>query len=556
MWRSITISKKIWLCVSIALMGYFASMAFGFFIARQTESRLMTVSEYLFPASRFSQAAVTAFDNQIKLYTDAIVTGDDALLEEAQKKSDQTRNALTDISRLPGIAQQRAATISTAIKQIETFTNQAGPIYLAMATEEEIKGIDLQAEALRLSKETTAIKETLGKMTQDFGDTLTDELAETNSAISKQQYLNLILFCFIALSATLVTALIVSKFIVGPIRQAVDMLKNIATGEGDLTKRLEINSTDEIGEMGKWFNQFIENVQEIIADISTKAEDLNSSASDLNGLSTQLSSGSKNLTEKSASVSTAAEEMSMHMTTVASASEEASTNVTSVAAATEEMSVSLAGISKNSGTARTITAQAVDKTTSTAVKVKELGSAADEIGKVTEVITTISEQTNLLALNATIEAARAGEAGKGFAVVANEIKELAMQTAAATQEIKSNIENIQSSTRNTVGEIDEITTVISQVNEVVEAIADSVEEQAQTTDEIAGNINQAATGIQEVNANVSQTSAVAQTISMEMVEVDESSTTISGSSLKIQASSTELFSLAEQLRTVVQRFII
>jgi methyl-accepting chemotaxis protein len=537
-------------------MGYFASMAFGFFIAKQTESRLVTVSCYLFPGSRFSQAAVTAFDNQIKLYTDAIVTGDDALLGEAQQKSDLTRNSLTEITRLPGIDQQRSASINTAIKQIARFTNEARPIYLAMATEEEIKGINLQAEALRLSKETTAIKEILGTMTQHFGDTLTAELAETNSAISNQQYLNLVLFCLIALGTTLVTALIVSKFILGPIRLAVEMLKNIATGEGDLTKRLEINSTDEIGEMGKWFNQFIENVQGIIADIATKAEDLNSSASDLNGLSTQLSSGSKTLTEKSASVNTAAEEMSMHMTTVASASEEASTNVTSVAGATEEMSASLSSISKNSGTARTITAQAVDKTKSTAVKVKELGAAADEIGKVTEVITTISEQTNLLALNATIEAARAGEAGKGFAVVANEIKELAMQTAAATQEIKSNIENIQSSTRSTVLEIDEVTTVISQVNDVVEAIADSVEEQAQTTDEIAQNINQAATGIQEVNENVSQTSAVAQTISMEMVEVDGSSTTISSSSIKIQTSSKELFSLAEQLRTVVQRFII
>ncbi|MCP4114732.1 MAG: hypothetical protein GY737_04880, partial [Desulfobacteraceae bacterium] len=109
MWRSITISKKIWLCVSIALLGYFASMAFGFFIAKQTESRLITVSEYLFPASRFSQEAVTAFDNQIKLYTDAIVTGDDALLEQARTKSGHARNSLTEISRLPGMDQQRSA---------------------------------------------------------------------------------------------------------------------------------------------------------------------------------------------------------------------------------------------------------------------------------------------------------------------------------------------------------------------------------------------------------------------------------------------------------------
>ncbi|WP_300671853.1 methyl-accepting chemotaxis protein [Desulfoluna sp.] len=551
-----TISKKIWLCVGLALMGYFVSMAFGFFIARQTDSKLVTVSDYLFPASRFSQAAVTAFDDQIKLYTDVIVTGDDSLLEEAQKKSDQARDALNGISRLAGIDQQRAETINTAIKRIDMFTDEAEPVYLAMAADEEIKGVNLDTEALRLSKETTAIKEILGEMTLYFGDSLTSELAATNSAILSQQYWNLGLFCFIVLSSTLITALIVSKFIAGPIHQTVDMLKNIATGEGDLTKRLEIHSEDEIGEMGKWFNQFIENVQGIIVDIATKAEDLNRSASDLNGLSTKLSSGSKNLTEKSTSVHTAAEAMSMHMTTVASASEEASTNVTSVAGATEVMNASLTGISQNSGMARTITAQAVDKTKDTAVKVRALGAAADEIGKVTEVITNISDQTNLLALNATIEAARAGEAGKGFAVVANEIKALAMQTASATQEIKSNIENIQLSTRNTVVEIDEITTVISRVNDVVETIADSVDEQAETTHEIAGNIGQAAAGIQEVSENVAQTTTVSQTISMEMEAVDESSAAISDNSEKIQSGSVELFTLAEQLRDVVQRFVV
>lgn len=309
MWRRITISKKIWLCVSIALMGYFASMAFGFFIAKQTESRLVTVSSYLFPASQFSQAAVTALNDQIKFYTDAIVTGDDTLLDEAQNKSDQIRDALTEITRLPGIEGQRTANINTLIKRIKKFTTEARPIYLSMAEENELEGINLQTEALRLSKETNAIKETLGTLTQHFRDTLTSELATTNSAILNQQYWNFGLFCFIALSATLITALIVSKFIAGPINQAVDMLKNIATGEGDLTKRLEINSKDEIGEMGKWFNQFIENIQEIITDIATKAEDLNSSASDLNDLSTQLSSGSKSLTDKSTSVNTSAEEM-------------------------------------------------------------------------------------------------------------------------------------------------------------------------------------------------------------------------------------------------------
>jgi methyl-accepting chemotaxis protein len=189
-------------------------------------------------------------------------------------------------------------------------------------------------------------------------------------------------------------------------------------------------------------------------------------------------------------------------------------------------------------------------------KVNELGQAARDIGKVTETISAISAQTNLLALNATIEAARAGAAGKGFSVVANEIKELALQTAAATEDIKTRIEGIQSSTSMTVTDIEKISQVIQEVNEIVATIAAAIEEQSVVTRDIASNVAQAAQGVQEVNQHVSQTSQVANSVAQEIVGVNQASGEISSSSSQVLISSEELSQLAEQLRSLTAQFKI
>jgi methyl-accepting chemotaxis protein len=187
-------------------------------------------------------------------------------------------------------------------------------------------------------------------------------------------------------------------------------------------------------------------------------------------------------------------------------------------------------------------------------QVNDLGRAAVEISKVTEVITEISEQTNLLALNATIEAARAGEAGKGFAVVANEIKELAAQTAKATGEIRNKIEGIQGSTNRTVREIEEITKVINDVNEIVSLIASDTIEQSASTREIADNVQEASRGIQEMNHNVAQSSAVSTDIAKEIAQVSNQAQEIVKGSSEILTNADNLSHMAEQLKNLVGRF--
>jgi methyl-accepting chemotaxis protein len=365
----------------------------------------------------------------------------------------------------------------------------------------------------------------------------------------------LVIIAFV-IGAIVALALWVTGKITKPINEAVSMLKDIAEGEGDLTKRLTFSSRDEIGDMGRWFNVFMGKLQTLIGEIAQNTGTLNDASTSLSAISSQLSDSTESMSGRSNSVAGAAEAMSGTMNSVAAASEQAAANVNMVASATEEMTSTVQEIAHNSEKARTITESAVTQAGSASQKVGELGRAANEISNVTEVITEISEQTNLLALNATIEAARAGEAGKGFAVVANEIKELAKQTAQATQEIKAKIEGIQGSTAGTVTQIEQITGVINEVNEIVGTIATAVEEQAATSREITGNVSQASRGIQEVNENVSQSSAVAVTISGDIADVNHSVQEISSSSGQVNLNAEDLLKLAGRLQELVDRFKI
>ena len=339
-----------------------------------------------------------------------------------------------------------------------------------------------------------------------------------------------------------------------PLYKLNKMVIDLVQGEGDLTKRLQVNTRDEVGELADWFNQFIERMQTLIKGFSENVGILNASSSSMSEIADLMASSAESVSEKSNTVAAATEEMSTNMTLVANASEQTTTNVTMVAAATEEMNVTFNEITTNSEKARTVTGNAVEKAKSASVKVNELGMAASEINKVTEVITEISEQTNLLALNATIEAARAGEAGKGFAVVANEIKELAKQTADATQDIKKKIEGIRASTEGTVSEIGEITQVIDAVNEIVSIISTAVNEQGIATSEISKNVAQASEGIQEVNQSVSESSSVAGEISADIADVNSSADEMVNSCSQVNGSAEQLADLAEQLSKQVEAF--
>jgi methyl-accepting chemotaxis protein len=358
----------------------------------------------------------------------------------------------------------------------------------------------------------------------------------------------------VAIAMGLFFAWLTTHSITGPIRDVTAGLRDVAEGEGDLTKRLNFNYKNEVGELASWFNVFIDKIDLMIKEIADNSGKLGNSADQLLTISTTMSEDAVNVSSRSTTVAVAANRMSNSMTTVAEASSEASENINLVATAAEEMTASVAQIAASSENARGITELAVAKAASASERVNHLGAAATAISKVTEVITEISAQTNLLALNATIEAARAGEAGKGFAVVANEIKALASQTTLATQDIKDKIGDIQNSTKHTIKEIGEITEVINKVNNTVALIFTAVEEQSATTREIAANIAQASTGIQDVNDNVGQSSVAATDIAHEINQVSNDASQMLENCSQVKGSSDALNALAKGLNRIVGRF--
>lgn len=250
-----------------------------------------------------------------------------------------------------------------------------------------------------------------------------------------------------------------------------------------------------------------------------------------------LASASEQLSGTAQHLSSNSEETAAQSNVVASASEQVSRNVATVATSAEEMSASVREIASSANEAARIASRAVVVAGETNATVQKLGSSSLDIGKVIKVITSIAQQTNLLALNATIEAARAGDAGKGFAVVANEVKELAKQTAAATEDIGQKIEAIQMDTKGAVSAIAEISNVINQISEIQNTIASAVEEQSVTTNEISRNASEAAQGSAEISKNISSVSLAAQN-------------TTEGAVNTLQAAQ-QLKDLATELREVV-----
>ncbi len=364
---------------------------------------------------------------------------------------------------------------------------------------------------------------------------------------------NMLIIIGIIITTILCIAIIilVSFFVIKPIHRLVAGVKSI---EGDLTKKLVVTSKDELGDLASWFNTFLESLRQTIKNIAEDANQVGAASSGFLTISSDLATQARESSNRAQALATASEKVSISMQTITGNMEKTSENTTMVAAATEQMTATINEIAGNSEKAKQISSEAVHQASTVSSKVSELGKAAQSIGAFTQAITDISEQTNLLALNATIEAARAGDAGKGFAVVAGEIKDLALQTAKATNDIKEKITDIQNTTTGTANEIEAISRVITDVNEIISTIAESIQEQSVATSEISTNVSQTSRGIEDATQNVTSGVSGIEEINNDIASLNATSDKMSEESNDVAVKARQLEQMASELGALVGRF--
>ncbi|ACU34342.1 methyl-accepting chemotaxis sensory transducer [Actinosynnema mirum DSM 43827] len=322
----------------------------------------------------------------------------------------------------------------------------------------------------------------------------------------------------VGLALALLLALLTGRSIGRRLERVRDVLASMA--DGDLTGSAPVDSRDEVGEMAVAVNRATENVRGAVSALAGSAQ--------------ALAVNSRQLSSSADRIAGSAQDTAGRTDELAETSEEVSRNVQTVAAGAEQMGAAIQEISQSASDAADVAAQAVQAAAVTNATVAKLGESSVEIGNVVKVITSIAEQTNLLALNATIEAARAGEAGKGFAVVANEVKDLAQETARATEDISRRVEAIQADTGGAVTAIEEIGQIIARINDYQLTIASAVEEQTATTQEMNRGINEAAVGTTRIAGSISTVAGATRTTSATVVETQGAAMELSRMSAELQ----------------------
>ena len=426
------------------------------------------------------------------------------LENEAAPLDDDTRTALVEVNpKLDAYVQSAQSIVALALRDHDAAEAQLAQFKAAFE--------DLEGAMEKVS---------------DLIETSVRESNEREVDAARQATQAIVLVGLLLIALMLGAATLINRSITRPLHAVVAGLRDMAEGEGDLTRRVHIDSKDELGELAHWFNTFVARVQSTVAAIGRTSHGLATSSEEMMAVSRQMSG--------------TAGDASTGANMVSAAAEQVSTSVRSVATATEEMSTSVREIAENAANAAKVANQAVVVADTTNATIVKLGQSSAEIGQVLKVITSIAEQTNLLALNATIEAARAGEAGKGFAVVANEVKQLATQTARATEDIRERIGAIQDNSQAAVAAMGQIASIIGQIDDFANTIASAVEEQSATTSQITHTVKEGHQGTSEIARSITGVAEAAQHTSE--------------GAMQTQRSAEELAKLASDLRHLVSRF--
>jgi methyl-accepting chemotaxis protein len=508
-------------CIGMAAIATLAVLRLG--DLREGQARLTDAA--LEPALMFDEIRRSYLQARIDTLADAwIATSDGAERTAYESEADALNASLDELAAIATTETMRAgvAELKQAWDGYDRIVRAGELIALGRAGDhagyQAMRDEQVKPLATRIQ---TALDRMLGEIR-----TSSDEAVAAASAEYRSSRTTVLTVAALAIAIAIALAVIAVRAVTRPLREVSTVLDAVA--HGDLSRTVPVRAQDEIGRMAEALNMATMGMAQTVRAIAGSAGTLETSAQSLSAVASQVAAG--------------AEETSVQASVVAAAAEEVSRNVGTVATGAEEMGESIREIAQNAHEAARVAGQAVSVAHATNSTVAKLGESSVEIGNVVKVITSIAEQTNLLALNATIEAARAGDAGKGFAVVANEVKDLAQETAKATEDISRRVDMIQADTTNAVAAISEIGQIIGRINDFQLTIASAVEQQTATTGEMNRSVGEASSGVAEIASNIAGVATASESTTISVAETTRASE--------------DLTLLAGELQAQVAKFVL
>jgi methyl-accepting chemotaxis protein len=528
----ITIGKKLGLAFGTILSLMLASAVASSFKANEIRRTQESMTQMRLPTVEFVKDLQRDLNQTQNKGRQAVLAGNEPDRREAAKKLHEGawNSAGKDVDALSQLAphwaiqenKDRLAQIKEQLPKLRQVQEESMSVAASGDRDAIVRGGNEFAD------KATTINDAIGKSLGEMADS-NEELLRKNAEEMSQANSSMIWTMW----ATALAALVFGSFVAIFLSRKISMAASAALGQaeaiaaGDLTgDEVQVVSNDELGDLTTAMNKMQGSLIKMIVAVAENAQQVANASEEFSAVSQQITSNS--------------EETSAQANVVSNATDQVNRNLQTVATGAEEMSTTIQDIAKNATESARVAGQAVKTAETTNATISKLGVSSAEIGQVIKVITSIAQQTNLLALNATIEAARAGEAGKGFAVVANEVKELAKQTAKATEDISQKIAAIQSDTKGAVDAIAAIGTVINQISDISTTIATAVEQQSATTNEMSRNVTEAAKGSTEITQNIAGVSQAAQGTSSSAHE-----------SMK---AAQQLAQMSTQLRGLVEQF--
>jgi methyl-accepting chemotaxis protein len=534
MLQHIKIKTRILGILGILAAGYLFLLVIVQISATATHHRMTDISSALFPAALRIQEAQAAFERMKKHYSDAVVLQDSESLAAAETDAESTDVALREVTALLTTMPSLQKPAEDLVNRFASIRLRDRSLYATVVAGKGTSADGMMSQLSSLGKENQALSKSMTDLSKAIAVNFQNVLTSVDEWSIRSRVVGLVMLA-VAILSCICAGWVVQVKVVQPLQKLAARVRDIAEGEGDLTRRMHINGSDEIDEVGVWLNLFLDKLQSLIQQIMMNSKKLNHASEELKTATSRMAKGS----------------------------DEQQGQTAMVAAAMHEMASTVLEISRNSSMAAQKTRQAskaageggqvVQKTVAsmievneaaerTALRIAELGQRSDGIGEIILVIDEIAGRTNLLALNAAIEAARAGEQGRGFAVVAGEVRNLAERTTTATKEIAEMISGLQHETSEARRVMSEGTLQLQQVMGAASDAGEKLRLIIESSEDAAGMVNQIATAAteqsaatDEINTSVSQIASISQETSSNARRSEQACTALGELAINLDA---------------------